>query len=241
MRAAPAAMTRAGVRTGGWASPADTDLPVGGGAPRSGEARIVFARRTPPPGSGLHQCRLCHDDFVVPVWWEEVDDQHWHMLLRCAQCETYRDVTVGQRRRRGLRARPRARQGRDRRLAGAQRPRADAGGAAGPDRRARARPDRRGRLPHMSEVEPRGARRRLPHAAGAGGGLGPPAGDVAGRAPLLLPGPHRGPRAGARRLRDDRGRRRGEARPGAHAGGRRARARRRRAARARTRPTSARG
>jgi hypothetical protein len=31
----------------------------------------------------------------VPVWWEEVDDQHWHMLLRCAQCETYRDVTVG--------------------------------------------------------------------------------------------------------------------------------------------------
>jgi hypothetical protein len=55
----------------------------------------VFARRTPPPGSGLHQCRLCHDDFVVPVSWEETDDQHWHLLLRCAQCETYRDVTVG--------------------------------------------------------------------------------------------------------------------------------------------------
>jgi hypothetical protein len=55
----------------------------------------VFARRTPSPGSGLHVCRLCHDDFVVPVWWEEVDDQHWHMLLRCAQCQTYRDVTVG--------------------------------------------------------------------------------------------------------------------------------------------------
>ena len=60
-----------------------------------GEARIVFARRTPPPGSGLHQCRLCHDDFVVPVWWEEADDHHWHMLLRCAQCETYCEVTVG--------------------------------------------------------------------------------------------------------------------------------------------------
>jgi len=55
----------------------------------------VFGRRTPPPGSGLHQCRFCHHDFVVPVWWEEVDDEHWHMLLRCAQCETYRDVTVG--------------------------------------------------------------------------------------------------------------------------------------------------
>jgi hypothetical protein len=54
----------------------------------------VVARRTPPPGSGLHQCRLCHDDYVVPVWCEEVDDERWHMLLRCAQCDTYRDVVV---------------------------------------------------------------------------------------------------------------------------------------------------
>ena len=55
----------------------------------------MFGRPTPPPGSGLNQCRICHDDFVVPVCWEEVDDLHWHLLLRCAQCETYRDVTVG--------------------------------------------------------------------------------------------------------------------------------------------------
>jgi transcription elongation factor Elf1 len=60
----------------------------------SRKARIVFARRTPSPGSGLHQCRVCHDEFVVPVCWEEVDDERWHMLLRCAQCETYRDVIV---------------------------------------------------------------------------------------------------------------------------------------------------
>jgi hypothetical protein len=59
------------------------------------EARSVFTRRTPPPGSGLHQCRLCHDDFVVPVWWEEADDRQWHMLLRCGRCETFREVTVG--------------------------------------------------------------------------------------------------------------------------------------------------
>jgi hypothetical protein len=55
----------------------------------------MFGRRTPPPGSGLHQCHLCHDDHVVPVRWEETDDEHWHLLLRCAQCETYRDVVVG--------------------------------------------------------------------------------------------------------------------------------------------------
>jgi hypothetical protein len=56
----------------------------------------VFARRTPSPGSGLHLCRVCHDDYVVPVWWDEVDDERWHMLLRCAQCETYRDVVVAE-------------------------------------------------------------------------------------------------------------------------------------------------
>jgi hypothetical protein len=31
----------------------------------------------------------------VPVWWEPVDDDRWHMLLRCGQCDTYRDVVVG--------------------------------------------------------------------------------------------------------------------------------------------------
>ena len=51
-------------------------------------------RRKPAPGSGLHQCRICHDDYVAPVWWEELDDERWHMLLRCAQCDTYRDVVV---------------------------------------------------------------------------------------------------------------------------------------------------
>jgi hypothetical protein len=51
-------------------------------------------RRTPASGSGLHQCRICHDDYVAPVWWEELGDERWHMLLRCGQCDTYRDVVV---------------------------------------------------------------------------------------------------------------------------------------------------
>ena len=37
---------------------------------------------------------MCHDDSVVPVWWEEVDEQQWRMLLRCGRCETYRSVVV---------------------------------------------------------------------------------------------------------------------------------------------------
>ena len=52
-------------------------------------------RDTPAPGSGLHQCAFCHDDYVIPVSWEYVEEEGWHMLLRCGQCETYRVVVVG--------------------------------------------------------------------------------------------------------------------------------------------------
>ena len=30
----------------------------------------------------------------MPVWWESADDDHWHMLLRCGACDTYREVTA---------------------------------------------------------------------------------------------------------------------------------------------------
>ena len=54
----------------------------------------VFKRRQPPPGSGLHQCPLCHDDSVVPVEAEALDHGRWDLRLRCGQCGTYRDVVV---------------------------------------------------------------------------------------------------------------------------------------------------
>jgi transcription elongation factor Elf1 len=54
----------------------------------------VFNRRQPPPGSGLHECPLCHDDFVVPVEAEALDQGRWDLRLRCGQCGTYRDVVV---------------------------------------------------------------------------------------------------------------------------------------------------
>jgi hypothetical protein len=31
---------------------------------------------------------------VNPVDWEPVDEGHWWMLLRCGECETWREVTV---------------------------------------------------------------------------------------------------------------------------------------------------
>ncbi len=30
----------------------------------------------------------------MPVWWESVGEDRWHMLLRCGACGTYRDVTA---------------------------------------------------------------------------------------------------------------------------------------------------
>jgi hypothetical protein len=63
--------------------------------PGTGDGRIVFGpRSTPAPGSGLQQCALCHAECVVPVWWEAVDEDRWHMLLRCGACDTYRELTV---------------------------------------------------------------------------------------------------------------------------------------------------
>jgi hypothetical protein len=55
---------------------------------------VFNRRRQPPPGSGLHQCPLCHDDSVVPVFAEALDLGRWDLRLRCGQCETFRDVVV---------------------------------------------------------------------------------------------------------------------------------------------------
>ena len=38
---------------------------------------------------------MCHGDYVVPVWWDEAGDEYWHLLLRCGECDTYCDITVG--------------------------------------------------------------------------------------------------------------------------------------------------
>jgi hypothetical protein len=48
----------------------------------------------PAPGYGLHICPVCRADFVVPVTVEAVEGARWHLLLRCGECQTYRDVVV---------------------------------------------------------------------------------------------------------------------------------------------------
>jgi hypothetical protein len=42
----------------------------------------------------LEGCPMCGRDFVNPVDWEPVGSEHWRILLRCGECETWREVTV---------------------------------------------------------------------------------------------------------------------------------------------------
>jgi hypothetical protein len=47
-----------------------------------------------PAASTLEVCPACGTDFVNPVEWTAIEDHSWWMLLRCAQCEHSREVTV---------------------------------------------------------------------------------------------------------------------------------------------------
>jgi hypothetical protein len=51
------------------------------------------SHRRPTP-TDLEICMFCGRDFVNPVEWEEAGEQHWWMLLRCGECDTWREVTV---------------------------------------------------------------------------------------------------------------------------------------------------
>ena len=35
----------------------------------------------------LHVCPDCHSNLVYPVQWEEADEAHWQITLRCPNCE----------------------------------------------------------------------------------------------------------------------------------------------------------
>ena len=53
-------------------------------APRTGEER------------DLHVCPDCTSDLVYPVAWEEADESHWSITLRCPNCEWGEDGVYAQ-------------------------------------------------------------------------------------------------------------------------------------------------
>ena len=42
----------------------------------------------------LERCGVCGGDFVHLVEWQPAGPEHWRLLLRCGECETWCDVTV---------------------------------------------------------------------------------------------------------------------------------------------------
>jgi threonine synthase len=44
----------------------------------------------------LHLCPKCEKDRVFPVEWDEHDDEHWEMTLRCPDCEHWQVVIAPQ-------------------------------------------------------------------------------------------------------------------------------------------------
>ena len=44
----------------------------------------------------LHVCPDCSSNLVYPVQWEEADETHWHITLRCPNCERTEDGVFGQ-------------------------------------------------------------------------------------------------------------------------------------------------
>ena len=39
------------------------------------------------PARDLHVCTNCQSELVYPLQWEEADERHWHITLRCPNCE----------------------------------------------------------------------------------------------------------------------------------------------------------
>jgi RNase P subunit RPR2 len=44
----------------------------------------------------LHVCEHCESDLVYPTTWEEADEKHWSVSLRCPNCEHFEQGVYSQ-------------------------------------------------------------------------------------------------------------------------------------------------
>ena len=54
--------------------------------------------RVPPPpqeDTDAHHCPVCRSELVYPLDWDRSGPASWTMILRCPECETRREVTLG--------------------------------------------------------------------------------------------------------------------------------------------------
>lgn len=50
--------------------------------------------RNADPGTRLHVCRECCEEFVYPVTWTESGADGWWLLLRCGGCGRWQEVVA---------------------------------------------------------------------------------------------------------------------------------------------------
>jgi len=48
------------------------------------------------PAGDLHVCTECASHLAYPTSWEEADDDHWTVTIRCPECETVREGVFSQ-------------------------------------------------------------------------------------------------------------------------------------------------
>ena len=48
------------------------------------------------PDQALHVCASCESELVYPVSWDEAGEETWSVLMRCPECEAFREGVFGQ-------------------------------------------------------------------------------------------------------------------------------------------------
>ena len=49
----------------------------------------------PPEDPDAHHCPVCRSTLVYPLDWDRSGPASWTLILRCPECETRREVTLG--------------------------------------------------------------------------------------------------------------------------------------------------
>jgi hypothetical protein len=65
-------------------------------APAEAPAPAAEAAASRVADRDLHVCPHCTSELVYPVAWEEADEAHWHINLRCPNCERTEEGVFGQ-------------------------------------------------------------------------------------------------------------------------------------------------
>jgi len=62
---------------------------------RTAPAPCCVPAPPPPEDPDAHHCPVCRSTLVYPLDWDRSGPASWTLILRCPECETRREVTLG--------------------------------------------------------------------------------------------------------------------------------------------------